>query len=419
MLKRHTDYTSAKHWHYLGCYIGAWRTTGVGSLLVLVVMAIRYSYLWFVAVDRYTAQVEVVTALAGQTPENRRVVASNLLWLYDQGMAPDALQDPDFRTVVSAVQQTGSGAWTTAYPASWDPFIHTWILIWIVATLIGFSLMLGHVYYRDCKIRRHYLADLPWLRPWVWGFALLAPVLWIPFAVSGVRMRLKPPQSPRTRNKQTKPKRFVSDPAGAKTTYWKMRTEGAATGQRLYREEVEQDLRDIQAQCASLAAALGEAQQKHLKLKAEHASLHNTADPEPPTDDLLENEFERLLQLPGVQGVRANGAEGIALLVAATVEHEGCHYDLSTWKLRLALSGVAEATEIKTGVLPGWRDGDPVYRIGKEFCFGDHDGLIKAHLVRGHILEAAALAVQALHSINTEDRHKIPRAFKRIRREHA
>lgn len=416
MLKRHADYTSAKHWYHLGSYSRAWQASGVISLLSLAVAGVWYGYLWLAATDKYNAQMSVVTVLAQQTPENRRVVAGNLLWLYGQGMAPSALQDPEFRIVVDSVEQTGSGAWTTVYPASWDPFIYDWIPAWILAIFCAFSMMLGLVYYWHCKDQKHYLADLPWRRLWVWGFVLIAPVLWIPLVASSVRMRLKPPHvQPRpVRNKQAKPKRFTPDAASAKVAYWQMRTKGAATGQRLYREKVEQDLRDLQEECASLATALGEAQQKHLKLKVEHANLHETPDPEPPTDDLLEKEFERLLQLPGVSGVRANGAEGIMLLVAATIEHEEERYDLGTWKLRLDLSGSVEATEFKTGVLPSWDGGSPVYRIGKGFCFGDHDDLIEAHLIRGHILEAAALAVQALCTVNADDRHKIPQAFKRI-----
>lgn len=419
MLKKRTDYTSAKHWQRVCDYVGAWRTTGVVSLLGLLVLGLRYAYLWFAATDRYNAQLRVVDSLAVQDPDGRRVVAANLLWLYEQGMAPDALQDPEFRTVVDAVQQTGSGGWTTIYPPTWGPFIHEWVPFWILCTLCVFSLMLGFVYHLECRDKRHYLADLPWSRPWVWCFALITPVLWLPFAVSGIRMLLRPPQVQPARPRGDRRRHFTPDTAGAKAIYWAMRARGTVAGHQLYRQGVETELHELQQDCADLAKELRDTQQRQLKLKAEFAQLHDAPDPEPPTDDLLEKEFERLLRLPGVSGIRPVGAEGIALMLTASVEYQAQRYDLGTWKLRLELSGLVEATELKTGVLPSWRGGAPVYRMSKKFCFGDHERLIKKHLTRGHILEAAALAVQALNTVNTIHQRSIPLAFRQIEEEDA
>jgi len=418
MLKKRTDYTSDKHWRAIGNHVGSWRTSGGLSILGLIVLGLRYCYLWLIATEHYNAQVHVVNALAAQTPENRRMVAANLLWLYDQGMAPEALQDSEFRIMLDAVQQTGSGGWTTAYSASWDPFIYEWLPFWILTTLATFSLTLGYIYFLECKNKRHYLADLPWVRPWVWGFALLVPVLWAPFVISGARMLLWPPQvQPPARPDRRR--HFTPDVEGAKAIYRAMRAQGIAAGHQLLRANLNAELLELQQDCVDLAKELRETQQEHLRKKAEAARFHDTTGPEPPTDDLLEKEFEGLLQLPGVCGVRPVGATGIALMVAATVEYQGVHYDLGTWKVRLDLSGSVEATELKSGVLPGWGGGSPVYRMYKKFCFGDHKEPIKAQLVRGHILEGATLAVQALHTVDTINRRSIPLAFRRIEEESA
>ena len=130
-------------------------------ILGFIVITVRYTYMWFNSVERYNAQLHVVDTLAAQSPDGRQAVATNLLWLHSQGLAPDALDDSTFRWMLGAVERTGSGGWTTTDPLSWSPFIHSWVLAWIACTAVACSLMLGLVYYWDCKDRHHYLADLP------------------------------------------------------------------------------------------------------------------------------------------------------------------------------------------------------------------------------------------------------------------
>lgn len=414
---KRTNYTSSKHWDRMDSYSNAYRLVAALSILGFIGITVRYTYMWFNSVERYNAQLHVVDTLAAQSPDGRQAVATNLLWLHSQGLAPDALDDSTFRWMLGAVERTGSGGWTTTDPLSWSPFIHSWVLAWIACTAVACSLMLGLVYYWDCKDRHHYLADLPWSKPWVWWFVLWAPVLWLPFVISGVRMVIKPPQQRTTRPRSKRQRSFIPDTAGAKVIYWQMRQRGTATGHQFYKEKVNGDLEDVRGLCTQLAEELQEAQRKQLRLKAESARIHDIAEPDPPTDDLLEKEFERLRQLPGVEGMRPVSDTTIALMVAATFEYQGNRYDLGGWDLHLDLTGTVKAIELRSGVLASWSGGAPVYRMGKKFCFGQHEKLIITHLVQGQILEAAALAVQGLHTVNSEHVHRVPRAFVQIAEE--
>lgn len=385
----------------------------IGIVVANVISAAYFAYLWAGSNDVYNGQASIVDSLNRQTPYYRQVAAYDLLELHTVGLGPGALNDSDFLGMVQYVSQNGSEASVSYTPLTWHLYFHEYMPPMVLVCFVLTSLALSRAYVKHSRKHRHYLADLPWRTWWVPAFVLSVPLLWVPFAVSAVRMRRKPPvyEAPKVRKKRDR----VSDIPGAQAAFFQMRELGTREGIRRLIDMLEGEQKAAKGECQDLVEKLRAQQRKQLELKGQLARLHDE-DSRPivaPTPQALEQEFNRLIQLPGVEGVRPLGSStnALAIRVRASVVHGLHRYYLGTWEIQLKLSGVVEGVEKESGVLPSWKSSGPVYRVGRKFCFGDFDDPISYHLIKGEVLEAAALAVQAVNNINPEDRHRIPEAF--------
>jgi hypothetical protein len=56
---------------------------------------------------------------------------------------------------------------------------------------------------------------------------------------------------------------------------------------------------------------------------------------------------------------------------------------------------------------------DPIYRNGDgSFCFGQTTEVVNGFLAKNELSTAMIIAVEAIHSVNSDDQHLIPQAFK-------
>jgi hypothetical protein len=132
------------------------------------------------------------------------------------------------------------------------------------------------------------------------------------------------------------------------------------------------------------------------------------------TAEELNAEFDRLMHLNGVAAVGVVNDQ-ISVLVKARYTWDGRLFDLGDWELRFGVGTSMWSKELRSGVHPDWRGSYPVYRLGYDnFCFGNQQSDINQHLLKGQMLEAVEVAVNALNSINENDERYVQEAFYEI-----
>jgi hypothetical protein len=412
--KKRRNYTRDQHWDDIRRYTGWWRTVTALFGLMLVGFT-AWSFHVVSGVDqRYDAQIKVVDALQLQTPTGRMELANDMIQLHWHQLGPSVLNDGSFLTMVSYVARTGNDAWLTTGTGSWHDYVYVILPRIAFLAVVSVSVLLAATYALGSE-GKHYLADLPWRKPWVWWYVLLVPMLWMPLAYSAVQIRRHGYIGVTPRGKRIAPDiDFEPDEVGAAMAYREMRKQSLTTWRQRFIEQSEARLGSLQKQCTDLGNSIRRHQRERTELLAKIKQV-SARDPSQavPSDDELAHEFNRMLQLPGVRSIRPT-EEGIELLVNATIMHGRRRYDLGTWKLYLGWIGEISTTELRSGVRSSWQDRGPVYRDEDEFCFGDSERFIVKHLTEGQVLEAAVRAVQCLNSVNRNHRRMIPRAFKRV-----
>jgi len=131
---------------------------------------------------------------------------------------------------------------------------------------------------------------------------------------------------------------------------------------------------------------------------------------------MVAEEFDRIMALPGVLAAQVVNNR-VRIVVRATYRYQGMLYDLGDWQMDISPDETYfEATNLRSGLQDSWSNGTyPAYRLtGGLFCFGDRNQVLYEHLVKGQYLEAVALAVECMNSVNPEDEYKVPDAFKRL-----
>lgn len=219
---------------------------------------------------------------------------------------------------------------------------------------------------------------------------------------------------------------FVPDEAYAHEVYARFRDKDDRTAQIRRSLETaqagfEQNTQDLKR----LSDELRQAQENRGLLASDIQRFETMLSHEGVVDDVhvkaIESEFQSLLMLKGVTGVRVfNGA--LSILVKGSVEYRGTTYDKGDWELRI-IPGRHRiwSREIRKGITKTWREekgrGEyPDYRMSDgSYCFGDTQTSIDNNIVNGQVLQAIELAVTCINSVNKDDRRRIPRALKIVR----
>lgn len=313
---------------------------------------------------------------------------------------------------------------------------------WLYLSLVSFTFVVAALARTfEFSMHRHRIADLPWQQAWPWVIAaLLGPVAWIGFAISYAKLRMLPagPHDIVDRNDrgrrdipEAKPVRpvyvkassfpaYPSDEAAAAATYTSIRT-GALTKRSQQRvEEIDRQLSLTDAEIKRLTERLRELHARRNILRAERQDAVAAAEAnfEEVDQEQIEREFNRLKDLPHVIAVQAEDGD-VVVIVRAECTYEGKRYDLGDWKLtigpryyRLGTSLLRERTR------SDWHSGYPAYggdSVGGGFCFSGRATQLDEYYTSGRYLEAVALAINCITSVNAGDLEKIPSAFKQIK----
>jgi hypothetical protein len=207
---------------------------------------------------------------------------------------------------------------------------------------------------------------------------------------------------------------YHSSPLATADAYVTMVVSRAEAAQRQRLEELRTEVAKQRQKVSSTAEKLRERQRTLGETQAALAEAERRLAEAPDATVEPQEQFERLMQLPGVIAVQCVN-EGVRVIIRASVVYEGDRYDLGDWRIDLTpITTNILAEPLRSGVRPGWPSGTyPAYRLGGGvFCFGDRVEEINRHLAQRQYLEAIALAVECLNSVNDEHSHKIPSAFR-------
>lgn len=305
---------------------------------------------------------------------------------------------------------------------------------------LGLAFMIFYAYdlYERTGYRRYAyaLADLNWKRPSTWILAtVLGPGAWIIFAISAIRMpscheetQVAEPvvsdEANDTPTEQTEAgageerysglETYTSASQSAFKLYEQFRSDAGRRRRDNRLSEIQRLLSRMRGQASELADSLKSTQRQIGQLQVEQKRLEETS--VPPIDDprVIAEEFETIKHLPGVIAVQVVNNR-IRVICRARIEYDGDLYDVGDFALDFDWDNF-RVQDLRSGVKAGWYKGDyPDYRYRDGgFCFGPRRDEIHAHISKQQYVEAIALAVDCLMSVNSDDQSKIPRAFKKV-----
>lgn len=364
------------------------------------------------------------------SPADRKTLARNALQLTDSGLDLSSIDNgtTDYNQELVEINElekvASSGDRLRLYVSfkNWSGFYHTTLPLLVIGDLLLMSLVAFLIYAVEAQDRGEYLIDFKWKEVWPVFFVLatMLPIGWGFYLVSWFRLhRLEVGDDEQTYDGEAvvvvQPVRFKSAPAEARRFYielrehlWRKRMEGQIEELRVKSEEHSEALRKLGDKIRETQGNKGEVEAEIRRLESlDIDSL------EIPEREHLNAEFDRLLALPGVKGVRVK-ADCVSLLLHARLEYKGRKYDLGDWDIRVGQRDQMVTRELRSGVNSDWGGGAPVYRISGGFCFGSREYLIERHLAKGQLLEAVELAVDAMQSVNDEDVDCIHDAFREV-----
>ncbi|HVX24570.1 MAG TPA: hypothetical protein VG992_04510 [Candidatus Saccharimonadales bacterium] len=280
-----------------------------------------------------------------------------------------------------------------------------------------------------------YFADLPWKKVWPFVFTIGAgPIFMVVMAGGALYMKLTSDpvrpveptplpavveddlpiaETPPQRRVQPVQEGYRSAPQAARTLYTELRVRKSAEQRQAAYNTVKDTIEEIKAKAQKYGEKLRRSQQRLNELRAEERRLAEAMETAEPAvnEQIAGEEFDRILQLPGVMATQVVN-ERIRLIVRASHHYRGETYDLGDWQMDFGSHQMLKAVCLRSGVRRDWTGGYPAYRIERNvFCFGDRHYLIEEHLAKGQYLEAMALAVECLNSVNKEHLTYIPSAF--------
>lgn len=333
-----------------------------------------------------------------------------------------------------------------------DPGLLVMWLLFSLVTLIAYMVDL-----RD-EQQQHRLADLPWRYVWPFVVTLMfGPFWWLSMIVSGLLLRWDPPlqarMEPGARDVQHQPRdewtppdewvppdfyghnpvdvlvgggdstsevrpavsrTYASSPNSARAVYVEMRQESAQKNRIEAHKQVVLAVKRGREVLRSLAEQVKSQQGEINDLTSQQQILERAI--EETNEQLFEmnigGEFDRIMSLPGVLAVQVVNNR-IRLIVRAINEYSGVAYDLGDWQVDLGADTLTvTAKELRSGVKSSWRGGYPVYRLSTgAFCFGNRERVVNEHLAKAQYVEAMALIVECLCSVNPEHQKDVLQAF--------
>lgn len=330
------------------------------------------------------------------------------------------------------IQQTGNTA-KAAQATTWVGFLRN---IWFAAAF-QLTIVMALIYlglYDASRKRRERIIDMPWRRVWPWVFVTLtvAPGILI-YTVSTVNLIRDRRQQRQTKddlseaNSETEAQRirrelwFDHDPDQAGRAYRMARVGDRRRELETARDDAKTRLERLTDEIQSLASRLRKAQQAKGSTLAEvsraEEALANFSDDDTPEEAQIGSEFERLMQLPGVIGVRAD-RDQVCVLVYVVLQHGAAEYFQGTWEVQFSASGQLRISSRQSGVKSGWPYGHhPDYRDQEyqlEFCMGRRKKQILELAKNRHFLEAVELLIESMFSVNPEDEALVPDVFRKV-----
>lgn len=393
--------------------------------------------------------------LSADARQKRRDMASRISAVQGlDGFSINVVETGDLDRI-KHIAETGESIKYDDTVATWGTdFFNGWWLHHLLP--IGFVLILVFMfisYAGEASNDRERIADLPWRKPWAWGFVALTlvPFGWFAYPISLFRIRSDNKlrvklEADRQREREEYEAReaerqargetrretppeppcepevsytYVPAPKSARATYFDLRT--GFTKLRKERRLIQ--LRDEEAEVKQTLKQYGdEIRDRQQKLGEIRVSIKNLEAEAPPDLDesnreRIESEFQRIIETPGVAAVRVVNDE-VSVLVRPRYTYEGKRYHLGDWEIRFGdpeRGNYLYTYCLEVGARKSWLDRHgwqyPLYGYRDRFCFGARATEISNHLSRGQYAEAVELAIECMQTINPEHQHDIPNAF--------
>ncbi len=351
--------------------------------------------------------------------EARKAFARQMLTMHDN----ELLTTNDSAIIDAAKSISDTGQPVELDTAGYDGFSMFWsVYRWLVwGSIVAIMSTVFGVYVFCAYEEDEYLMDFEWHRIWPILFVLLTPIGWPFYLVSIVRVRAKrrqvaaedTPHNGGTVQAQTAGSyRFVEAPVAALHAFLALRTSVTKEARQNMLNHLNVRREHVQQQLRHYGQLLTQAQHELNEVSAEIKQREGIDIEEAlPSQEELVSEFDRLLTLEGVAGVRVVN-DGLSILVKPRLPYKGKTYDLGDFDLRILPSGHWHADELRDGTKSSWRGSYPVYRMGNSFCFGRRANIIDEHIKKGQILEGVEVAVNCMQSVNDDDLERVPLAFK-------
>lgn len=155
---------------------------------------------------------------------------------------------------------------------------------------------------------------------------------------------------------------------------------------------------------------LGELKAKQSKLMALQAELQQNMT-EGDFAKKVRADWQIVRQLQGVYEVTLD-SDKLVVLVRVCVPYDDDYYDFGDFRITMDTKDGYCCEEIRSGRLPD--GGDWYINEDDTFCFGDRSEVIAQYMEVGRYIEALALMIDCLHSVNDEDWECVPEGFYKI-----
>jgi hypothetical protein len=436
----------------------AWPYLVIWGAVVAVVAAITFTVVAAIHVDNdnleasenrafmreFHAQDELTESdLDVEPAEARKILAFSILelnYIGDAGIALDDQQEQVFDEVAS------TGAMPEGLDVSrgtWDYWQQSMVLL-LLLVYVYYAWIIFGVYAEETRRSRNFVADLPWRR--VWPIALVVFTAgWPCYLVSAVRLRRFRARHPVTAgvtgaNGQTSTdfvefddessdtdqviripeyRGYREDSQVARATYVSLRTTKWLRSFTERRQNAQSELEYTERDLRQLGERMRDAQSRLGTLRADvrrYEELETDAESAPELQH-VETEYDRLLRLPGVAGIRVVNDDQLCLLVKVRSIYEGVLYDFGDWEIRFGPRSRHLGTRrLRSGVRGTWHGMEPPYNNGDgTFCFGARGQVIADNVLQGQYLEAVEIAINCMHSVNDGHEQFIPQAYQEAR----
>lgn len=398
------------------------------ALIVLAIVALFASLLIFGG-NSYNSDLEY----------NERVAEFNALPLTDrQTIANYTEYEVDENYLRAPVEVSESNA-------------EIWHKVWLPALLIILAILsittfAGYWYEKN---RRYYLADLPLCRLYGWLLLLAMFVAW-PFLLINAsyaiivnrpsiqrRLNDRRARCAERREKRQQEKQAVVEaawqalteeqlehsvllnfPEKARRVYIDYAVRGSQQAYLSRKSEAERTLQQCEERLRERGRAVKDAQRQLGEAKANLRNL-DEAFLTGSSRTAAAADWEAIRAMRGVAKVTATKRRGkktskLHILVKVRVPYRHELYDFGDYQITLCGTDFS-CKRVRSGVKINHTSTAPNYNESGGFCFGNRRSTIADYMQHGRILEAIALMIDCLHSVNSEHAEaEIPNCFRKV-----